>query len=77
MEFLQEIKDEKALICALNIVDKCLISGSFQSLKIYNIHDFSLVKTVPVPGRMVYSIVPYSNYIFIANDNSIYVSFSS
>ena len=31
------------------------------------------MQTVSVPGRMVYSIVVYSNYIFIANDKSIYV----
>ena len=73
LQSLKEIKDEKSLICALNTFDSQLVSGSLESLKIYETQHFNLVKTVGLPGRMVYAIVVYSNYILIANDNSIYI----
>ena len=57
----------------MNTNEIYFLTGSLESLKIYDIQDFNLLKVVPLPGRMVYSIVVYSNYIFVAIDSSIYI----
>ncbi len=73
MQLLKEVKDEQSLILTMNTYEKYLLTGSLESLKVYDIIDFNLVKVVALPGRMVYSIVVYSNYIFVALDSSIYI----
>jgi len=73
LQLLKEVIDEKSLICTMSTLDSYLLTGSLESLKIYDTHDFKLLKTIGLPGRMVYSMVIYSNYIFVAIDNSIYI----
>ena len=50
LKLLKEIKDEKSLIWSMNTFDTYLVSGSLESLKIYDTIDFNLVRRVTLPG---------------------------
>ena len=74
-KLLKELKEEKGTtVYAIKTMNNLLCSGSFKALKIWDLTNYNLVYKVALPGRTVWSIALYSRNIFVANDNTIYVS---